>query len=231
MYIQSEYEKRRGSGSSFLIAIAITLLLFLPLATSQLGLKLPEPSDSDTKTVFHIPPPAQSAPEPKPLPRSDSDVSSIDMDFEDPQESIELLISDLQLDWQPNIESAFDFDISNESNFQAIKPDIAQTSEFVIYESHQLDVAPRPLLTPFPDLPFELRKEKAQVMVLYVIKSNGKADNIFILDSSNPELNDITRRALKRWHFRAARKGGRAVDAWVQQEFNFSRGASPLSIF
>lgn len=216
---------------SFFVAIGITALLLLPLATSHIGSIRSSLEEETVESVFHIPPPAQSPQSPQPLPESESEIPSFDFDFEDPTESIELTLDNLQLDWEPDIRAAFDIDLAAETNFQAMKPAMADTSKFVIYESHQLDVAPRPLLTPFPDLPFDLRKEKAQIMVLYTIKSNGKADNIFILDSSNPELNDITRRALKRWHFRAARKGGQAVDAWVQQEFNFSRGASPLSIF
>jgi protein TonB len=88
-------------------------------------------------------------------------------------------------------------------------------------------LAPLPTEKPDPGYPLELMRANVQGMVtLYaVIHSDGKVGDIRVLNSPDDRLDSYAARALARWKFAPAERGGKpvAIEALVKIPFRVRR--------
>lgn len=76
--------------------------------------------------------------------------------------------------------------------------------------------ARRPAPAHYPPLSRE-REEEGVVVVRALVGANGFAGRVMVWKSSGyPRLDEAARKAVRKWNFMPARRGGRAAAAWVQ---------------
>jgi len=76
--------------------------------------------------------------------------------------------------------------------------------------------ARRPTPAHYPPLSLE-REEEGVVIVRALVRADGFAGRVTVWKSSGyPRLDEAARRAVGKWQFKPARRGGRAIRAWVQ---------------
>lgn len=76
--------------------------------------------------------------------------------------------------------------------------------------------ASRPTPARYPPLSLE-REEEGVVVVRALVNADGFAGRVLVWKSSGyPRLDQAARKAVGKWHFKPARRGGRAIRAWVQ---------------
>lgn len=82
-----------------------------------------------------------------------------------------------------------------------------------IFTMDQLDERPTPRFQPLADYPYEAKKEGLEgfVDLEFIIKANGKVENIKVTKSSDHRFEDSAIKCVERWTFRAGRKSGVAV--------------------
>jgi hypothetical protein len=116
-----------------------------------------------------------------------------------------------------------------ENVFEVRKPEAA--GRMTIFERNQVDEIPVWLYGPQPRYPNQFDRDDWNVLVLYNVSERGTTENIFILDSTHPQLVEPVKKAIAEWKFRAARKGGKAVKMWVQQAVNHKEeNKSPFTL-
>jgi TonB family protein len=61
-------------------------------------------------------------------------------------------------------------------------------------------------------------KEKREtVRLIYVINRDGTVGDVYVTESSDPEINEGVVRGVKTWTYTPATKGGKKVRCWVKQ--------------
>ncbi len=88
-----------------------------------------------------------------------------------------------------------------------------------------LDQRPVPRVQIQPQYPFEMRRAgiTGEVLVEFIVDSNGDVRNPFVVRSTNREFDAAAIQAISRWKFRPGRRGGRDVNtSRVQQPFTFN---------
>lgn len=93
-----------------------------------------------------------------------------------------------------------------------------------LFDVANLDQQPVARVQPSPVYPFEMRRAgvSGEVIVEYIVDSNGKVAAVQVIRSSHREFEQPVIQALQKWSFRPGRKGGRNVNTRVQQLFPFS---------
>ena len=147
---------------------------------------------------------------------------------EEPEEKIVLDFLDISFGtgMKPSINIEFDL----RAKLRAVKPHILD--KLIVYERDQVDEKPVRIYAPSPSLDNDLRKEGAELVVLYRVRKDGKTEDILVLDSTNENANSYARRIIKGSRFRPARKNGVAVNVWVQHLMIFKEDdfVSPFSL-
>lgn len=144
-----------------------------------------------------------------------------------PPPTIPLEMLDINLDPAVNPGTAIEMDMAR--TFEVEKPE--PVDHIVIFDRDQVDELPVWLYGPQPRIPSRFDKTDWKVSVLYVVTDKGRTENIFVLDSTNPELNAPVKEAIADWRFRPARKDGRVVRVWVQQPVTYiPENKSPFSL-
>ena len=93
-----------------------------------------------------------------------------------------------------------------------------------IFDLASLDQRPEPTVRINPVYPFELRRSglKGEVIVGFIVDSNGDVRDPYIVKSSSPAFEDSAIQAVLKWKFRPGKKGGKAVNTRVAQPLAFS---------
>lgn len=71
-----------------------------------------------------------------------------------------------------------------------------------------VDSPPKPVKQVAPDLPSNLKGEKATVQVGFVIDAQGNVTNPRIINSTNADLDEYALASVSQWEFDPAEKGG-----------------------
>ncbi|HKB92476.1 MAG TPA: energy transducer TonB [Opitutaceae bacterium] len=81
----------------------------------------------------------------------------------------------------------------------------------------KVDESPVPVKTPPPKYPFAMRRDKISgiVTVAVIIDEKGNVIDATISKSSNPEFEAPSLEAVKSWHFKPAKVGGKEVKVRV----------------
>lgn len=95
----------------------------------------------------------------------------------------------------------------------------------VVMTEETVDVPPRPLSQPAPQLPARLREKgvSGSVTLSLLIGTDGKVEKARVLDASPAGLfEEPALEAVKSWRFAPARYAGEPVRIWARQTINFS---------
>jgi protein TonB len=93
-----------------------------------------------------------------------------------------------------------------------------------VFDLKNLDQQPVPRFRAQPVYPFEMKRQgiSAEVLVEFICDSNGEVREARIIRSDNHAFDTAALDAIYKWKFRAGKKGGRSVNARMQQPFVFS---------
>ena len=93
-----------------------------------------------------------------------------------------------------------------------------------IFDISKLDQIPQARFQPAPNYPFEMKRAgiSGEVLVEFIVDTNGDVRNAFAVKSTNPEFEMAALQAVNKWKFRPGRKGGRAVNTRMQQPIGFN---------
>lgn len=93
-----------------------------------------------------------------------------------------------------------------------------------IFDPSKLDQQPQARAKVPPQYPFEMRRAgiTGEVLVEFIVDSNGDVRNAFAVRSSQREFETAAVQAVSKWKFRPGKKGGRAVNTRMQQPISFS---------
>lgn len=97
-----------------------------------------------------------------------------------------------------------------------------------VFDLAALDQRPEARVRIKPVYPFEMRRSglKGEVVVGFIVDSNGDPREPAIVRSSNSGFDEAAIQAIMKWKFKPGKKGGAAVNTRVQQPLNFNLDAS-----
>lgn len=98
------------------------------------------------------------------------------------------------------------------------------TSNIEVFDISKLDQVPTPKFQAKPQYPFEMRRAgiAGEVLVDFIVDSNGAVRNAFAAKSSQREFEAAAVTAVSKWTFKPGKKGGRAVNTHMQVPIVFS---------
>lgn len=96
-----------------------------------------------------------------------------------------------------------------------------------IFDLAALDQRPEARVRINPVYPFEMRRSglKGDVVVGFIVDSNGDVRDPYIIRSSNAGFEEAAIQAVLKWKFKPGKKGGAAVNTRVAQPLTFSLNA------
>lgn len=229
IHFEESYRSCARDWKPYAGALAITGCLFLALATTRGNLDDHKAAREQVAVFNYIPPPAR-AEEPPPLPLPARQEPNFKFDFsEDPIPEL-LPLQFVHVAIGPHLEPSIDARFALSSDFAAQRPTI--DTRRMVFDRRDVSSLPEPIHLPNVSLPFRLRRDGAELFVLYRVTTQGRTENIHILSSTNPDINSYAERYLQRVRFRPARRDGQPVDIWVQHALIYKQGpSSPFSIY
>lgn len=99
----------------------------------------------------------------------------------------------------------------------------AMKQDFV-FESYELDQAPRAVVKMQPVYPFKARQQGIEgvVQVKILVKEDGSVGEVLIMDARPPDVfEDAVMVAVPRWRFEPGVVGGKKVTSWVITALHF----------
>ncbi len=97
----------------------------------------------------------------------------------------------------------------------------------VLLNAQSLDIAPRPINTPNPTFFGRIITSDAYVNLSIEIDAQGNVSNAIVRNSSHPDLEIPTLRAVRKWEFEPAYRDGKPVSCKIIQPLTF--GSSHLT--
>jgi len=104
---------------------------------------------------------------------------------------------------------------------------LAQTavSENLVFESYELDQAPKAIVRVPPLYPYAAREKNIQgaVQVRMLVNPDGSVGQVQVLDARPPGIfEDAVKRTVPQWRFNPGKMEGRPVAAWVVTTIQFN---------
>jgi len=215
-------------------ALLLTTGMFAAIASTGIGAN-PRSLEEDKPTpLYYIPPPEEPDQEEATTPKSARSLEPVAIDTAYEEEPVDIALDRIDVSLDPDVTASLSLSSEIEATFQASRPEAEDLEPFVIYERSEVDHRPRPTYTPEPNVPYRLRGERVELVVFYYIDSEGRPSRVSVLDANteNPQYAELAKDAIQRWRFRPARRNGKSVACWVQQDFRFMRGStSPFSLY
>lgn len=93
-----------------------------------------------------------------------------------------------------------------------------------VFESYELDQAPRPVVKTPPTYPFQAREQGVEgvVQVKILVNADGSVGRVQIMDSRPPNVFDgAVMNAVPNWRFEPGVIGGKKVTSWVVTALRF----------
>lgn len=226
---QSELKKAAVPGVGFAGAVGITALLYLLVVWVQREVDIVPPEEPPVVTPFALPPPPPP-PEAGPPPQArQAEPIPFDIPLVRATDDISLDFLDLNFDVGPDATIEVDLDVDSYAR-KSLKESFKTPA---IFERDDVDTKPSLVYSWTPRTPRELRGKRSQVHVMYVVNTRGRAEKIFVMDSTDPTIVEFVKESIQRWRFEPARKQGERVRVWVEQAFiidNRGSSASPFSL-
>jgi len=101
---------------------------------------------------------------------------------------------------------------------------LAAEHEDRVFDLRDVESAPRALARPAPPYPAAARMQRVEgyVMLEFVVRADGRVEDVRVLTERPPgRFADAAVRAVQRWRFHPARRGGEAVPVRVRQRIEF----------
>jgi hypothetical protein len=136
--------------------------------------------------------------------------------------AIKLLATNIRPTHAKDIIQKVDFDLSK---FEVKGKDI---DDMVVYEGREVDRRPEYIYRTMPKVKAENLEEI--VRLIYVINRDGSVGDIYVLESTNPAINEDVTRSVKTWTYSPAIKGGKKVRCWVKQKIVIKKTTSLFSV-
>ena len=98
------------------------------------------------------------------------------------------------------------------------------SKEKFVFETYELDQAPRPVVKTPPVYPYKAREQHVEgvVQVKILVKEDGSVGEVLILDSRPKDVfDDAVLASVPRWRFEPGKVSGKAVTAWVVTALHF----------
>jgi protein TonB len=102
--------------------------------------------------------------------------------------------------------------------------DMSHFRNVEVFDISKLDQQPVPRLQGKPQYPFEMKRAgiAGEVVVDFIVDSNGDVQNAYALRSSQREFEAPAVQAVSKWKFKPGKKGGRNVNTHMQVPIVFS---------
>lgn len=93
-----------------------------------------------------------------------------------------------------------------------------------VFDINKLDKKPEAKVRVPPNYPFDMKRAgiAGEVLVEFIVDSEGKVINAFVVHSSQREFESPALQAIAKWKFRPGMRGGRAVNTRMQLPITFS---------
>ena len=93
-----------------------------------------------------------------------------------------------------------------------------------VYQMNELDEKPKAVYRAQPKYPAELKVlgMEGKALVGFVVSADGAVREVEVEDATNDAFGEAAKKALEQWKFKAAQKGGAAVNCRIAQPFVFS---------
>ena len=93
-----------------------------------------------------------------------------------------------------------------------------------VFDVSEVDQTPVARFHARPQYPFEMRRQKigGEVVVDFIIDTNGEVVNAYAIRSSRVEFEAAAVQAVSKWRFKPGRKGGRDVTTHMQVPIVFT---------
>jgi periplasmic protein TonB len=98
------------------------------------------------------------------------------------------------------------------------------SSEKFVFETYELDQAPRPVVKTPPVYPYKAREQHIEgvVQIKILVREDGSVGEVLILDSRPKDVfDDAVLASVPRWRFEPGKVSGKAVTAWVVTALHF----------
>lgn len=93
-----------------------------------------------------------------------------------------------------------------------------------VFDLKNLDQQPQPRLRVPPTYPLEMKRQgiNGEVLIEFICDANGDVREPRVIKSDNHAFDQAALEAIAKWKFRPGKKGGRAVNARMQQPLQFN---------
>lgn len=98
------------------------------------------------------------------------------------------------------------------------------SKEKFVFETYELDQAPRPVVKTPPVYPYKAREQHIEgvVQVKILVREDGSVGEVQIMDSRPKDVfDDAVLASVPRWRFEPGKIGGRTVTSWVVTALHF----------
>lgn len=206
----------QGGNSSRLLELAvgslITLSLFTLVAWTISTETPPSTESTQSQRIRYAPQPPPPPPSPNQQEKSpDSSSPSLRRPLKIEAETFHFELQALSTDFSPtqSIDTLSKIDI----DFSELKTSRSELDEMVVYHRTELDSRLQPQFRPMPRIKKRTKGEDS-VRIMFIVDKTGKVeDGVYILYSTDPELNEDIIKGVKRWTFSPPTRNGKKVRA------------------
>lgn len=134
--------------------------------------------------------------------------------------SVQFQLQPLEVDFDPsqNIDTLAKMEV----DFSQLKTTQQKLDDMVVYHRRELDRGLRAMHQPMPRVSKKTKKDHS-VRLLFVVGKDGRVtDEVYILESSDPDLNPDIIAGVKTWTFSPPKRDGKKVRARATVRINIS---------
>ena len=225
---KNELSRAALPGAGIFGAVTLTMGLFMIVVWVQREVEIVPPEPEPEITPFAIPPPPPPPREAAPPQAAEAEPIPFDIPLLQANNEINLEFLNLDFNVGPSTSIEVNLDVDSYSR-QSLKESFETPA---IFERDDVDTKPSLVYSWTPRTPKELRGKRKQVHVMYVVNTKGRAEKIFVMDSTDPVIVQFVKDSISRWRFEPARKKGDRVRVWVEQAFIVDQrsAANPFSL-
>lgn len=190
--------------------LAASIILFLFVAWTIGETPVPEDNSQVSNRLRFAPPPPPELEQ-----QSSKSVNSIPRQSSKPiqfaKESFEFQLNQLDVDFHPqqHVDTLAKIDVDI-TQLKATQSDI---EDMLVFERSQLDKGLQALFQPMPQVSKRTSQDHS-IGLIFVVDVNGRVtDEIYILDSTDPELNADVLAGVKSWTFKPPMRNKKKVRA------------------
>lgn len=199
--------------------LAASAILFLLVAWTIADSPAPETKAAPANKLRYAPPPP-----PEIVQQSESSASNVPQAARKPlrfaEETFAFELQSLDVDFDPrqNVDTLAKLEV----DISQIKMSRDDIEDMVVYDRRELDRGLQAMYQPMPNISKRSEQEHS-VGLLFVVDENGKVtDEIYILDSTDPDINADVIAGVKSWTFKPPIRNKEKVRAKVRIRINIS---------